>query len=1227
MIRSSLGCFGENILSEFHVGRNSLALSLLLLLGFASQGHAQELPFVHYTVDSELNPLPSASVPQVFLDSENYFWFVIGSSGLVRYDGHTSEVYTADDGLPGNSTKSLIEDHKGRLWVLTHHGIGVLEAPLSAYAPGERLRFVRELDGTKLSTITSTPASSMALNSDGAVWIASGAVLWRYSYDLNGKLRSEQVRPATGTLEKSKLVLPKSDGQVWVVTGDDTVGVFPVDRRAGFVVDLQFGTACGDSTHITELASGDILLGCQSGRVFKLEFTSQLGKVVAQEVSNMGTTVHSIDEAKDGSLWISTGGAGVRYSPHGLNGETHQLISRKNGLIADEVRSVLQDPEGNIWIAQSGGISKLQQNYKAFESFTAISRAGETPVLPSPGVHTVRTSDFPAPNSMWVGTGQGMVLRTPSGARGVLDDKSGLEHLTVNSQCHSENGQIWFNTPTELGVLSFATVPVPEGFVDTRQVTLAGHQATLSLRHWKGGRGFSCLSERLDDSKSSRGHRDVVCFSGTRLVECWSDDGTWTVLDREDGLLVDSNVQSIVLTSDGYLLAGTEAQGIFKSTRTLHALVARTGVAEPPSMQPAFRPVWGPSTGAPTGDVEYIIPRGDHLWVGSDKGVLKLNAKTFALEGAIAEEEGLPDNFAVSLYESPVNGNIWVGTNKGIAELDLAQMRAVRTVTRTDGLLDNEVWWLQSIFVDRGGAVYYGTPKGLSVYRPAEHRRNMKLPQPAFRYNDLFFGERGGNEIRIGYSARSYAEEKGIRYKYRLLGYDDSWSAPTADYSQKYMNLPAFFTNAHYRFELLASNNDDIWSADPIGWDFTISPPWWLRWWFILGLLLIVGLSLFAVYRQRTHRLGERARELQEFAQALQRAVDTLDDELEERRRVEGKLADMREHMVHAKNESALAMERRSQALSELETAKKTLVQAEKLSSLGQMVASISHEIANPVWLVGASAQDLRAQLLELADFLRELFDESDEARRVAATVDARFEKMYLALENNFTASGRLTDITQALRTQSRYDHEPTVGVQLNDVINESLVITGGKTKRHTVISDFGELPAISCFRSHLGQVLTNLLANAADALDEKVLAERELGNTFKAKLRIQSFAETHEQVAGVAVVVSDNGQGVPDDLREQIFEAFFTTKPSSAGTGLGLSVSVAIIQDHHGVLTVGRDDELGGARFKIWVPVEFHIKQASIADEAVHNAVPAQADSLKEIPTAGQPGESTPDV
>ena len=161
-------------------------------------------------------------------------------------------------------------------------------------------------------------------------------------------------------------------------------------------------------------------------------------------------------------------------------------------------------------------------------------------------------------------------------------------------------------------------------------------------------------------------------------------------------------------------------------------------------------------------------------------------------------------------------------------------------------------------------------------------------------------------------------------------------------------------------------------------------------------------------------------------------------------------------------------------------------------------------------------------------------------------------------------------------------DNEMTPGVDLNQVIRESIIMVSGRTTTHQLEEALSDIPEIECMRSRIGQVITNLLANAADALTEQ---REKSGAGFRGKIAITSHVATNEETEGIAIIISDNGTGVPEAIRDRIFDEFFTTKPAGEGTGLGLAMCANIIRDHGGFLQVGDDPALGGARFEVWLP------------------------------------------
>jgi C4-dicarboxylate-specific signal transduction histidine kinase len=271
----------------------------------------------------------------------------------------------------------------------------------------------------------------------------------------------------------------------------------------------------------------------------------------------------------------------------------------------------------------------------------------------------------------------------------------------------------------------------------------------------------------------------------------------------------------------------------------------------------------------------------------------------------------------------------------------------------------------------------------------------------------------------------------------------------------------------------------------------------------------------------------------------------------------------------------------------ELRHTQNILVQSEKLAALGQLIASIGHEIANPIMLVTMSSENQGRVLDDIQDVHDKIFEGQPEAEAIAKALRDLVNESRDLSDAAQTGANRLKDLSSALRTQSRMETEAVDGVDINEVVKECLVLVGGRTKLFKVTHEEGDLPAVRCFRSRVGQVITNLAANAADALMEYREANPvdSEGRRFHGKICIFTREIANADVPGVAISVSDNGGGVPEAIRNQIFEEFFTTKPAGQGTGLGLALSIKIVQEHGGTLVVDEDPELGGARFTLWLP------------------------------------------
>lgn len=290
------------------------------------------------------------------------------------------------------------------------------------------------------------------------------------------------------------------------------------------------------------------------------------------------------------------------------------------------------------------------------------------------------------------------------------------------------------------------------------------------------------------------------------------------------------------------------------------------------------------------------------------------------------------------------------------------------------------------------------------------------------------------------------------------------------------------------------------------------------------------------------------------------------------------------------------AVDREKQIQSELAQAQTQLVQNEKMSALGQMVAGVAHEINNPVNFIYGNLKPARAYVEDLAQLI-ELYQQNypnptEDIQDYIEEVDLDFLKDDLnkLFDSLSLGASRIRELVLSLRNFSRLDEDGMKAVDIHEGIDSTLLILGSRLKSTSerpdirIVREYGSLPRVDCYPSQLNQVVMNLIANALDAFEE---AAEKRSDQPRADSPDTIWITTDVVDARwVRIAIADNGPGMSKAVLLKLFDPFFTTKPVGKGTGLGLSISYQIIvEKHRGRLSC--ESQVGeGSRFVIQLPL-----------------------------------------
>ena len=933
--------------------------------------------------------------------------------------------------------------------------------------------------------------------------------------------------------------------------------------------------------------------------------------------------VRAIYEDHEGTLWIGTGLAYDINSDGGLNrfnretgNFTRYLNDPKDphSLINNKVRAIFEDSRGTFWVGTAGdGLHTMDRKTGLFERH--LNNPAQPEQLSRPPVKnivdhiTFITED--ATGDLWIGTLSNGLTRydpvtqkmTPFNIK--ADKSSGYKDTTSWCASSSKDGLLWISTQEQnLYQVDIYRNIIP-GYVTRRtrvEAICEGQGSSLWLGtdnglqciNLKNGAGISFPNEPpglkklviQDIFKDKQGNIWLGTLGGG-LYTFNAETKKFTGFrhDRNNNeSLSDDSVTRIYEDRELNLWVGTVNGGLDllnrKTGKCIHhmhesqdtnSLSANLVIS---IIEDLSNNLWiGTVSGSVGGGINrltretgkfkhYLLDKNIYctyqdkagiIWAGAEDGLYRYNTTSDNFFLTSDETTGFIINQAGSIM-SDKEDNLWIGSNSGIFMLNQKRDGIIHYGSE-NGLFkaDNGADLTLAIYKGQDGKLFFGNGSGYYAFYPEKLSMNPATPkiyftnfwlngkvvqpvpggllnEPLSLTKEIHFSY-DENVFSFGFAVIDYSNATYKTFFFKLENYDQQWRKLGTEDKVDYFNVPP----GKYIFRVKAINSTNgTWAEKEIL--VIISPPWWNTWWaYILFALLFTGTVWGFIY-YRSNSL------------------------IKEKRILEHKVNERTREVMQQKEEIAAQRDSLEKTLKDLKTTQTQLIQSEKMASLGELTAGIAHEIQNPLNFVN-NFSEVNAELLS------EMKTEIDKGnfKEVKTIADDVIEN-----EQKISHHGKRADaIVRGMLQHSRKSSGQNELTDINALADEYLRLSyhglraKDKSFNATLQTDFdGTLGKINIIPQNIGRVLLNLYNNAFYAVTQK---RNELNGIYEPTVSVSTKKVDNK----IEIHIKDNGKGIPQKIRDKIFQPFFTTKPTGQGTGLGLSLSYDIIKAHGGEIKV----------------------------------------------------------
>jgi signal transduction histidine kinase/ligand-binding sensor domain-containing protein/ActR/RegA family two-component response regulator len=1005
---------------------------------------------------------------------------------------YTRTVWEASAGLPQNSVQAMLQTRDGYIWLGTEEGLVRFDGEkFEVFNPGN----TPELPGKDVKSLFEA--------SDGSLWIGFAAGLARLT-----DRRFTNYPLAAGLPHQLLWVTGDRAGNIWV--GTDGSGLLRIANGRSTVFTSRNGLPDNFVRAVLAVGDGSLWIGTGGG------LTRMTGDRFVTYTTRDGLPdnhVNALWEDRDGSLWI-----GTTKGLANLHGEKFETYTTRDGLANDVVTALYEDAEGSLWIGGNGGLSRHTEH--GFDRLTTKEGLNNNSVASLAGDRE---------GNLWIGTAGGGLTKLTARSFSTLSTQEGLSSVIARSVLEGRDGTLWIGT--QGGGLNRVR--------DGRVVSV------YNVREGLPGDTVTALLERADGSLLMGTAAGLARLEQGRVsvfrADIFESDSVRVLFESRDGALwVGTSGGGLKVLRDGRVTVWGAESGLSDVVRSFYEDLNGTvwvgsdaGLSR--YVDGRFE-TYGPAQGVFQKGVKTITGDDDGtIWAGTaGDGLYRYRAGTFT---HYTTATGLFDDSVFQIVDDR-RGSLWITCNRGVfrvskqALLDVAERR-VKTITSvsfggSDGLKSAEFNGNAQPAGIRAhdGTLWFPTINGVVAVNPDKLIVNRLAPpvvverlvadgSPVALSDDIRIPP-GHGELEFRYTALSFVVPGGVRFKYRLKGFDRQWVDAGVRREAHYTNLPG----GSYQFQVAAQNNDGVWNEEGSTVSIRLEPHFYETTLFYAAALVTIALAVSGLVRLRVHRMRQQAAALEQIVEDRTRA---LREEVSERRRAE-------EALRRAKDEAELASRAK-----------------------GQFLANMSHEIRTPMnGIIGMTGLALgTAMTAEQREYLD----------MVQHSADALLSIIDDILDFSKIESGRLElDLAPfALRATLRETLSPLILQARAKGLRLDLEIDSQVPDR--LIGDQGRLR----------QVLINLIANA--------IKFTRLGG-LTVSVGVDGAGDdgqpvVHFAIADTGIGIAPEKQAL---IFEPFRQADGSTTREFGGTGLGLAICRSLVEVFGGRIWV--ESSMSGSTF-----------------------------------------------